>query len=60
MSAYSTINITRGKAMKTWLEKFANGLSDEELERFMDEELDSRLYNCRIVPDHCENDDNLI
>jgi len=60
MSAYATINITRSKAMKIWLEKFTNGLSDEELEEFMDNQLESRLYNCRIVPDHCDNDNELI
>lgn len=60
MSAYSTINITRQKATQVWLEKFASGLTDDELERFMDEQLEPRLYNCNIVPDHCENDDHLI
>lgn len=60
MSAYTTINITRQKAMQTWLEKFTSGLSDDDLERFMDELLDDRLYNCNIVQDHCDNDDHLI
>lgn len=32
-------------------------ISDETLEGYLDRLLDDRLYNSRIVPDGCENDD---
>lgn len=51
MSAYSTLNITRGKAKQVMLERLMGEISDDELKKFMDEYLDSRLYNCRIVAD---------
>lgn len=59
MSAYTTINITRSKALQLIIEKMG-GISDEELEEFIDKILEDKLYNCNIVPDHCDNDDCLL
>lgn len=60
MGAYSTLNITRSKAITLYLEKLG-GISDEELEEFVDKILEDKLYNCNIVPDHCEeNDDHIL
>lgn len=58
MSAYSTLNITRSRAIQIVLSKVLGGISDEELEQMMDEILESRLYTCNIVPDHYEDNDD--
>lgn len=60
MSAYSTLNITRGKAVQTLLAKIEAGLTDEELAAFMNRELETRLYNVRIVADDEPNDDEVV
>jgi len=61
MGAYSTLNITRSKAISTIVANVLGGLEDFELENMMDDLLEDRLYNCTIVPDHCEeNDDEII
>ncbi len=60
MSAFSTLNITRGKAVQVLLDKIAAGLSDEELAAFLDRELEPRLYNVRIVSDDEPNDDEVV
>lgn len=60
MSAYSTINITRSKAIETMIRQISSGVSDETLEEFMDVFLRARLYNVRIVPDDSENDNDVV
>jgi hypothetical protein len=56
MGTHSTLYITRSKAKAVMEEK--QRITDDELEAFMDRELDHRLYNCVIVDDDCENNDD--
>lgn len=60
MGAYSTLNVTREKAKQVLLAELASDhISDEALGQFMDSYLEPRLYNCRVVPDGWEyNDDD--
>ena len=60
MSAYTTLRITRKKAIETVMGKLLGGMTDSELEQFLDKELDPRLYNARIVADEAENDDEYV
>ena len=60
MSAYTTLRITRKKAIETVMAKLLDGMTDGELEQFMDKELEPRLYNARIVDDEAENDDEYV
>jgi hypothetical protein len=61
MGAYTTLRITRKKAIAILLEKLTNGISNEELERFMDQALGPRLFNAIIVrDDDAENDDDVV
>lgn len=60
MSAYTTIKITRSKALRTMLEHLMLAPSDSELEDFMDSLLRERLYNVQIVADDCDNDDGIV
>lgn len=60
MGAYSTLNITRSSAIKQILSYVATA-DTETLEHMMDAVLEDRLYNCRIVPDDWnENDDEVL
>lgn len=59
MSAYSTVRITRSKARQMALGHI-HLANDELLEQVMDFILRQRLYNCRIVPDGAENDEEEI
>ena len=59
MSAYSTLYITRTRALAVLLERALGGITDEQLENFVDKILEPRLYNCRVVSDdHEHNDDH--
>lgn len=58
MSAYNTLYITESKAKQLLFKKLYGDVSFETLEKFMDELLEPRLYNARIVPDGSENDNN--
>ena len=61
MSAYSTIYITRSKAKSLLLESIMCSLCDSTLETFMNKLLQDRLYECKIVDDSYDNnEDNLI
>ena len=60
MSAYRTLRITRQKAIETVMAKLLGGMTDEELESFMDKDLEPRLYNARIVPNDSANDDDYV
>jgi len=60
MSAYTTLRVTRKKAIETVMAKLLGGMTDQELEDFMDKELEPRLFNARIVPDDSENDDEYV
>lgn len=57
MSAYSTIYLTRTKAKQLVLDKLYD-LSDYELAEIVDAIIRGSLYNCRIVEDDAENNDN--
>ncbi len=59
MSAYSTLIITRTTAVNKILASIINA-NNEELERMLDAVLEDRLYNCRIVPDTCEENDDAV
>lgn len=60
MSAFSTLCITRDTATKLYIQEHQI-ITDEKLEKFMDDFLESKLYNCIIVNNDAEvNDDNLI
>lgn len=60
MSAYSTLRITRSKAKEYIVAKVLSELSDEELSDVMDKFLYDRLYNCVIVADDSEENDNFV
>lgn len=50
MGAHSTLDITREKALELWYSKNPEEhLTNEFLERWLDRELDERLYNVCIV-----------
>jgi len=57
MSAYSTLTITRETAINKIL-AFVLQAENKELERLLDAVLEDRLYNCRIVPNDCEENDD--
>lgn len=59
MGAYTSIRITRSAAKKYMMERLFN-IQDSQLEDFMDAELNDRLYDCVIVNDEDENDDDLL
>lgn len=60
MSAYSTVNITRSKARDVLLHSLVGEVPDNALESFIDTLLEPRLFNCRIVDDNAENEDDLL
>ena len=61
MSAYITLRISRKRAIEVWMEAMLSVPSDDELESFMDDRLDHRLYNCIIVDDSdADNDDGIV
>ena len=60
MSAYSSLRITRAKAKQKLMEWLLSDVTDQKLEDFMDQLLEPRLYNAVIVPDHQENDDEMV
>lgn len=59
MGAYSTLRITRSKAMAIVLERLAS-VSDEQLAKWASDVLEQKLFNCRIVPDGEENDEDAL
>ena len=60
MSAYSSLRITRSKAKKLLCEWVLSEVTDKQLEDFMDQLLEARLYNAVIVPDDAPNDDDVV
>ena len=58
MSAYTTLHITRSKAMEIFMRGREPLISDLSLEIHMDDLLDERLYNCIIVDDDYEGSDD--
>jgi c-di-AMP phosphodiesterase-like protein len=60
MGAYSTVKITRSHAINFVLKDLLASVDNEMLELVLDKVLASRLYNCRIVPDHHEDNDNYL
>lgn len=59
MGAHATLRITRETAKRYMMERLFN-VTDQQLEEFMDRELDERLYNCVIVGDDDDNDDAVL
>ena len=58
MSAYSTLYITRAKAITTI---FSHQFTDDQLAEMMDTILCDRLYNCQIVNNEFPgNDDDCV
>ena len=61
MSVYTTLNITRQKAIMLLVERLLGDITDDELEQWLDMYLEPRLYNTWIVPDGTEpNDDDVV
>lgn len=60
MSAYTTLYITRKKALEIFYKETTNVPTDEKLESFMDNYLKSRLHDCIITADNGPNDDDCI
>ncbi len=59
MGAYSTLDITKSRAKQYISAILHSQLSDEQLHDIMNVLLEPMIYNCRIVPDDTEeNDDN--
>lgn len=56
MGVYATKRITRSKARELAIQRVMHA-SDELLSTIMSDMLEERLYNCRIVPDGEENDE---
>lgn len=59
MSVYSTLRLTRNKVKELIFDKLCN-VTDEELEEVADAILRERLYNCRIVDNLVDNDNDLV
>ena len=60
MSAYTSLRVTRSKAKQKLMEHMMGEITDKQLEQFMDQLLEGRLYNAVIVPDDAENDDEVV
>ncbi len=59
MSAYSTIRITESKARNVLFAHFLQ-MNKTELEEHLNNYLQNSLYNCEIVDDSSDNNDDLI
>jgi len=60
MGVFSTLNITRSKAMRFVFAQMEN-VSDDDLGELMDVFLQPHLYNCTIVSNDDENNnDNVL
>ncbi len=61
MSAYTTLHITRTKALDYIIDHLRIPISDTQLEDWLDVLLKERLYNVIIVPNtDLNNDDNVL
>lgn len=67
MGVYSTLHISRTKALEVWRSKIlkTSEPSNEELSDILDVYLEPRLYNCRVFDDdfyneHISKDDHVI
>lgn len=60
MSVYTTLYITRSKAKELLIRELMGDITDDMLEKFMDEFLEPRLYNAFIVDDSAPNNDDVI
>jgi hypothetical protein len=58
MGAYSSLRITRTKALQVFLEHVVGEIPDKVLEQHLDLILEPRLYNAVIVPDGYEDNDD--
>jgi hypothetical protein len=55
VGVYSTVTISRSKALALWAKRRGDP-TNEELERFMDDELEPRLLNALVVPDASDDE----
>ena len=60
MGAHSTLRVTRSRAIAELAKALLGDVTDERLEKFMDDLLDERLYNAIIVPDGEPNNDDMV
>jgi hypothetical protein len=61
MSVYSSLVISREAALKAYINYKIGNISDQELERVVDEILEPSLYNCVIDGfNRNDNDDDLL
>jgi len=60
MSAYSSLRITRTKAVTELVARILGDVDNKLLEDFMDTVLEPRLYNAVIVADGEPNDDEVV
>ena len=60
MSAYTSLRVTRSKAKIELMKCMMGDIPDTQLEQFMDQLLEHRLYNAVIVPDGAPNDDDAV
>lgn len=58
MSAYSTLRITRYRAVVYLINAIGASVTDEQLGDMMDVILRDRLYNCRIVANDEPSDED--
>jgi hypothetical protein len=59
VGAETTLFITRTKAKVTIVEQLMRGVDDDLLEAWMDRLLEKRCYNCTIVSDGTEDNDDI-
>ncbi len=61
MSYHGTLRVTRAKAMEELFKRMVGDLSNTDLEKLLDKELDSRGWMAQIVPeDDLPNDDAIL
>jgi len=58
MGAYSTLDITKNRAKQYISAILHSELSDEQIHNIMNVLLEPMVYNCRIVPDDTEENDD--
>lgn len=61
MSAFTTIRVSRQTALNIALVHVLRKMEDDDaLAEYLDDAIRDQLYNCHIVPNGCNNDDELL
>ena len=61
MSPYTTLRITRKKAIEVIMRELLGDISNYRLEEWMNDYLKDKLYDCVIFPEFYEdNDDDIV